>query len=340
MIDNDVFVFDGVCHVYDFSADNARSERPDTATMHQAWRYIIGALQWPSPEVGKFTPEFDWSRRFSIEDMYELEFVLSPVDMAMAHAVPVWDWFHNSFAPVEMQHAFTSAHPERVVLCGAVDPLHHGVEGAKQEMERQVKELGARSFKFYNGHVDQSWRCDDRELAYPLYEQAQDLGVNLLQFHKGLPFGMWDVDVLRPVDLQRPARDFPDMIFVIHHLAYPYFDEVVNIASRFPNIYLALSGVMSFLHIAPKKIQIWMGELLQNVGAYKLIWGSEAAMTGPPGPFLKAFMELEIPEELQADYGYPQITRDDKKMILGLNMAGLLGIDVEAKVKELQGLAR
>lgn len=51
-------------------------------------------------------------------------------------------------------------------------------------------------------------------------------------------------------------------------------------------------------------------------------------------------MDLEIPEELQADYGYPQITRDDKKMILGLNMAGLLGIDVEAKVKELQGLGR
>jgi uncharacterized protein len=97
---------------------------------------------------------------------------------------------------------------------------------------------------------------------------------------------------------------------------------------------------MSFLHIAPRKIQVWMGELLQNVGAYKLIWGSEAAMTGPPGPFLKAFMDLEIPEELQADYGYPQITRDDKKMILGLNLAGLLGIDVQAKVRQLQGLAR
>lgn len=340
MIDDDVFVFDSVCHVYDFSTDNARDDRPDTAVMHEQWRYIIGALQWPSPEVGKFAPDFDWSRRFTIEDMYELEFRLSPVDMAMVHVVPVWDWFRNSFAPIEMQHAFASAYPDRVLLCGGVDPLHHGVDGAKTEMERQVKELGARSFKFYNGHVDESWRCDDRELAYPLYEKAQELGVNVLHFHKGLPFGMWDLEVLRPVDLQRPARDFPDLIFMIHHLAYPYIDEVVNIASRFPNVHLALSGILSFLHIAPKKIQIWMGELLQNVGAYKLVWGSEAAMTGPPGPFLKAFMDLEISEELQADYGYPPITREDKKMILGQNMAHLFGIDVGKKIEELQDVGR
>jgi Fe-S cluster biogenesis protein NfuA len=70
---------------------------------------------------------------------------------------------------------------------------------------------------------------------------------------------------------------------------------------------------MSYLHIAPRKVRTWMGELLQNVGAHKLIWGSESAMTGPPGPFLEAFMDLEIPPELQIDYGYPQITRDDKE---------------------------
>ena len=94
------------------------------------------------------------------------------------------------------------------------------------------------------------------------------------------------------------------------------------------------------LHIAPKKIQIWMGELLQNVGAYRLVWGSEAAMTGPPGPFLKAFMDLEISEELQADYGYPPITREDQKMILGQNMARLFGIDVEKKIEEFQDVGR
>jgi IS66 C-terminal element len=36
-------------------------------------------------------------------------------------------------------------------------------------MERQVKELNARSFKFYNAHIDgKSWRCDDENVACPI----------------------------------------------------------------------------------------------------------------------------------------------------------------------------
>jgi predicted TIM-barrel fold metal-dependent hydrolase len=330
---DDIFVFDGVIHVYDMSEENLLPERPDTASFVQMWHYALAPMRYPTN--GSFGGDFQWQRRFSAEDMFQLEFVESPVDMAMAHAVPVWDWFKDGFAPLDAQYELSSAHPDRVVLCGAVDPIHHGVDGALEQMEYQVKELGARSFKFYNGHVDKSWACDDPELAYPLYRKAHELGVNLLQFHKGLPFGEWDVELLRPVDIQRPAREFRDMTFVIHHLALPYFDEAVNIASRFPNVYLALSGVMTYLRIAPREVQQQMGKMLQMVGPHKLIWGSEAAMTGPPGPFLKNFMEMEIPEDLQDGYGYPQITHEDKRMILGGNMARLLGIDVEAKLAEL-----
>ena len=107
-----------------------------------------------------------------------------------------------------------------------------------------MTELGAVSLKFYNGHVDKSWRCDDEKLAYPLYERARELGIKVLQFHKGNPFGTENIEQLRPNDLQCAARDFPDLTFVIHHLAMPYFDECVNIAARFPNIYLALSATV------------------------------------------------------------------------------------------------
>ena len=200
MID-DLFIFDGVVHVYDMSDENLKLERPDTAPFVQSWRAEVAPMRYPTPN-SQFGDDFEWKRAFSVQDMYNLEFVESPVDMAMAHAVPVWDWFGESFAPLKAQYEFASAHPDRVVLCGAVDPIHHGVDGALKEMEYQVKELGARSFKFYNGHIDKSWRCDDKEIAYPLYRKAAELGVDILQFHKGLPFGEWDVDVLRPIDIQ------------------------------------------------------------------------------------------------------------------------------------------
>lgn len=328
MID-DIFVFDGVIHAYDMSTKNQILERPDTAPMVAGWAQAMRPLRYPA--TGLFDEQHDWEADCSVDDMYEMEFVQSPVDMAMAHAVPVWDWFKDSFAPLRVNAELAHAHPDRVLLCGAVDPLYHGVAGALEQMEYQVKELGARSFKFYNGHVDRSWRCDDRELAYPLYEKARELGITVLQFHKGLPFGEWDVDVLRPVDLQAPAREFRDLNFLIHHLALPYFDEAVSIASRFQNVHLALSGVLNYLYIAPRMVQQWIGTLLMQVGPHKLIWGSEAPLTGPPGPFLRDFMKLQIPQDMSDGYGFPQITHEDKRLILGANMARLMGIDLAAR---------
>ncbi len=140
----------------------------------------------------------------------------------------------------------------------------------------QVKELGARSMKFYNGHVEGTWRCDDREVAYPMYERCQALGIDVLQFHKGMPFGLSNVEDVRPNDLQGAARDFPDLTFVIHHLGMPYFDETVSIAARFPNVHLALSANLCFTPIAPRLVQTQLGRLLMEVEADKLLWGSEA----------------------------------------------------------------
>jgi len=321
MID-DIFVFDCVIHLCDMSLDNLREDRDDAAYSRS---HIMNVAQAP-PHFG---------RRWSTDEMYDLVFVNSPTDMAMAQVVPIFDWFKDWFAPVYLQHAMAAAHPDRVLFCGGVDPNYRGLDDALRSLEFQVREMGARSLKFYNAHVQGSWRCDDRELAYPLYERARALGVRVLQFHKGNPFGMQNVEDVRPNDLQAPARDFPDLTFIIHHLANPYFDEVVSIASRFPNVYLSLSATINFILVAPRLIQERLGRLLMEVGAEKLLWGSEASLGGPPAPYLKAVMALEIPEDLRVGYGYPQFTREDKRKFLGENFARLLGIDIAAKQREL-----
>jgi uncharacterized protein len=218
-----------------------------------------------------------------------------------------------------------------VLFCGGVDPLQHGLAEALDGIDHQVRELGACSMKFYNAHERTSWRCDDERIAYPMYERCRDLGVHTIQFHKGTPFGMQPMEALSPVDLQAAARDFPDMNFVIHHLAHPYFEEAVSIAGRFPNVYLALSGNLNLAIIAPRLVQQQVGRLLMEVGVEKLLWGSEAALAGGPAPYLKAFMDLEIPLDLRDGFGFPQITRADKELILGRNFARLMGIDLDAR---------
>jgi predicted TIM-barrel fold metal-dependent hydrolase len=328
---DDIFIFDNVIHCYDLSDANLRTDRPDAQAARDHLLAIGRGSRLPAYNEGGSR----WDKRWSIEDLYDMVFVQAPTDMAMAQVVPIFDWYKDWFAPVKTQHAMAEKYPDRVLFCGGADPLYRGLVDALDSIEYQVKELGAKSIKFYNGHVDRSWRCDDPKLAYPMYEKCQKLGVDVVQFHKGIPFGKTNVEVMSPLDIQAAARDFPDMKFVIHHLSVPYFDETIWVANRFDNVYLALSGNIDYFVIAPRLVQEQLGRLLMEVGVDKLLWGSEAALAGGPAPYLKAFMDMEIPEDLRSGYGYPQITREDKAKILGLNFAKLMGLDIEAKKREL-----
>ncbi len=330
MID-DLFIFDCVIHLHDMSNDNLDPRRPDAEHVRSMQ---VGMGEMLRPVHGG---RDDYATRTSVEDMWDLVFVRSPTDMAMAQVVPVFDWYPEFWAPVDLQHAMAEAHPDRVLFCGGVDPSFKGLTYALEEMERQVVELGAVSFKFYNAHLTDPWRCDDEALAYPMYEKALELGVRVVQFHKGIPFGTENLEWGRSIDLQAPCRDFPGMDFVMHHLAVPYFEETVAVAGRFPNLYLALSANLAFTPIAPRQVQWQLGMLLQRVGVDKLIYGSEAALAGPPAPYLRAFLDLRMPEDLRSGWGFPEITRSDHAKILGENFARVMGVDIEAKRAELTG---
>lgn len=336
----DIFVFDNVIHLYDLSADNLRTERKDSWPSRQQTLDETSRIRTPG-EPPNDDPNFNWGRRWSVNEMHDLVFVRSPTDMAMAQTVPMFDWFRDWYAPVKTQHAMAEAYPEKVMFCGGVDPMFKGLDDALNQIDHQAQVMGARSFKFYNGHaeVKDCWRCDDAKIAYPMYERAIANGIKVIQFHKGNPHGLQNMEFLSPLDLQAPARDFPELQFIVHHLAMPYLDEMLSIAARFPNIHLSLAGHAAFYRIAPRRFQEHMGRLLQVVGAHKILWGSEAALAGGPAPYLKAFMEFEIPQDLRVGYGYPQITTADRRMILGENFAALMDVDIEAKKRQLRAPA-
>jgi predicted TIM-barrel fold metal-dependent hydrolase len=106
------------------------------------------------------------------------------------------------------------------------------------------------------------------------------------------------------VDLERPPRDFPDLTFAIHHLALPYFDECVYLAARNPNVVLVLSGTMHLPFVAPWDFKQYLGRLLRDVGSDRLLWGSEAPITGNPRPAIEWFWNMQIDDELQERHGY------------------------------------
>lgn len=252
------------------------------------------------------------------------------VDTATAQAVPIFDGYKNWFAPLELNHQLARDYPEKVIFCGDVDPIFHGGDGAGAEIERQIKELNARSFKFYNAHVRRGWRCYDQDVAYPKYRKMLEHGVYVTQFHKGGPLGQQNMEELYCYDLQKAARDFPEMTFLIHHLAYPFLGQAFSIASRFLNVYLVASGVMKMSLIAPAMVAGWMVRIMAEVGSYKVIWGSAAPFHGSPDVYVEHFLELQVPKDMQIGYGKPPMGLEFKKRILGLNFAEMMGIDLPA----------
>jgi hypothetical protein len=67
---------------------------------------------------------------------------------------------------------------------------------------------------------------------------------------------------------------------------------------------------------------------------HKIVYGSEAPIFHPQWA-IKAFMDFQIPQDLCDGYGYPQLTEQAKRKILGENLLRLHGLDVETTKQRL-----
>jgi uncharacterized protein len=68
----------------------------------------------------------------------------------------------------------------------------------------------------------------------------------------------------------------------------------------------------------------------------KIIFG-DGCTTQHSRPTVEKFIDFQFPRDLIEDYGVPALTREDKRKILGLNMARLHGIDVDAALARIRG---
>jgi hypothetical protein len=70
-----------------------------------------------------------------------------------------------------------------------------------------------------------------------------------------------------------------------------------------------------------------LGKLLKYVGPDNVLYGTDCVMGGNPQPQIVALRMLSIAPALQQQYGYPELTPELKRRILGLNGARVYGID-------------
>jgi predicted TIM-barrel fold metal-dependent hydrolase len=332
MLDNDAFVFDCVCHVFNFDMRNAYGKPGEMFINHL---YAFHQVLTP-PNERVLKPE-EFLREWGIDEIAHMVFDESGTDMIVAQPLPLTDLFHDGLSQWEKCAAMAQKYPDRAVFWGSINPL----EGRKalDLMERQVKEYGAKAFKLYNVRYDYGepfpWRMDDPRVAYPVFEKALELGVKTIGVHKGVPLGPQPIEATQAWDMDGAAANFPDINFVIFHVGLPFIDEICWQLVRYPNLYASIAATLNFIVRAPRQFAENLGKLLFWCGEDKILYGGETPIWHPRWA-LDAFWQFELPEDMVAGYGYPQLTREAKKKILGGNLARLMGIDVEQKVAQLQ----
>ena len=142
------------------------------------------------------------------------------------------------------------------------------------------------------------------------------------------------------------ARAYPDMAFLVYHSGWegdvkegPYdaadprgIDRMVKAMDDLPaeNVYAELGSTFRGLMTKPDELAHALGKLLSALGEDRILWGTDCIWYGSPQEQIAAFRAFEIPEAMRAQYGYPALTREVKRKILGLNAARVYGVDPNA----------
>ena len=327
MIGDDAIVFDGVAHVFNFEKKNALGPAGEMFINHL---YAFHATL--TPEGEPVMPAEEFLRQWTVDDIDEMVYRNSSTDMLCAMPLPLTDLFRDGLSPWEECAELARRNPDRTMFWGSVNPL----EGrrALDLMERQVGEFGAKAFKFYNVRYDYGqpfpWRMDDPRVAFPVFEKAQELGVNLIGVHKGVPLGPQPIEHTRTFDMDGAAANFPDINFVIFHVGLPWLDEVLWQIVRYPNLYASIAATVNFISRQPRVFAETLGKMMWWCGEDKIIYGGEAPIWHPQWA-LEEFWNFELPRDIVEERGYPPLTEQAKRKILGLNLARLHGMDVEDK---------
>jgi predicted TIM-barrel fold metal-dependent hydrolase len=322
MID-DVFVFDSVAHVLNMDPGNSYGP-PGISAAQSLYKFHAGLT--PADRT-VLTPE-QFLRRWTPEDVHTMVFAESQTDMLVSMPLPLTDMSRTGFSSVEDCVALQALDPDRIVFWGSVNPLEGRL--AINEMERQVGEHNARAFKFYNTRYDFGqpfgWRMDDPQIAFPIFEKMQELGVDIVGCHKGLPLGPQPIEQTQVWDIDGAAAAFPDLKFVIFHPGLPFLDETLWQAIRHDNVYVSLAATVNLAVRAPRQFAEILAKLLFWCGEDRIVFGSESPIFHPQWA-LESFWNFEIPDDLVTQYLGAPLTHQAKRKILGENLLRLHHID-------------
>jgi uncharacterized protein len=234
-----------------------------------------------------------WTRQQIVEDV-PLATTIAALDAAGVAIGLASAWWAPAGPLIDNDEvaACVRAHPDRLAGVASVDLAQPMT--AVRELRRAVRELGFHALRV----LPWLWQLppDDRRY-YPLYAECIELGIPFC-LQVGHTGPLMSSEPGRPIPyLEHVALDFPDLIIVAGHIGAPWTQEMISLATKFPNVYIDTSAY---------KVTRYPPELvhyLRGHGARKVLFGSNYPML-TPAACLEGLDTLGLaPETLEAFLG-------------------------------------
>ncbi len=284
--------------------------------------------------------EEDPRRCYSIEHFLELVFLESDTHLIMLSAIP---FAPGALSPDVMARTMDAAErlgcAGRVLMQGESFPTSTGIDA----MAAVAAEYPIRAFKTYTHTGGPPWRLDD-DTGDAYFDQVRAVGVPVVAVHKGLSGNNpWS----SPADVGPAAANHPDVSILVYHSGFetsltegPYDLSTADLgvnrlitslrtAGIGPgeNVYAELGSTWRALMTRPDEAAHLLGKLLLAVGEDNVLWGTDSIWYGSPQDQIEVFRAFRISEELQERFGYPALTPEVKRKILGHNAARLFEVE-------------
>jgi hypothetical protein len=227
---------------------------------------------------------------------------------------------------------------QRLLLHGRCNPNQPGDLELMDELAEKWKVAAFKCYTQY-GPGGKGFFLSDADTGIRYIEKARKLGVHNICVHKGFPFGEESYEHSLCDDIGKVAKLYPDMNFMIYHSGYvpgqaegPYnpdrnegIDSLVRsvIENEVPpnsNVYAELGSTWRFASMRdPQSAAHVLGKLFKYIGNDNVLWGTDSVWYGSPQDQIQAFRAFQIPQLLQEEFGYPEITPELRAKVFGLN---------------------
>ena len=230
----------------------------------------------------------------------------------------------------------------RVLIQGHAVPDVGPLDAALASMAEVAAAHDLSAWKVYT-HAPNGFFLDDHDpsapaVGAPFLQTVRATGVPVVAVHKGLSGGN---RFASPVDIGPAAAANPDLSFLVYHSGYeaggegPYdpdgtgVDRLVRSVGEAGigpggNVYAELGSTWRNVMGSPDDAAHVLGKLLVAFGPERILWGTDSIWYGSPQDQIAAFRAFEITPAFQERFGYPALTADVKRRILGANAVELL----------------